>query len=29
MAKVDKPLKYDANRIIGVHGLSRGLDAKF
>jgi hypothetical protein len=23
MAKVDKPLKYDANHIIGVHGLSR------
>jgi hypothetical protein len=23
MAKIDKPLKYDANRIIGVHGLKR------
>jgi hypothetical protein len=23
MAKVDKPLKYDANHIIGVHGLER------
>ena len=24
MAKNDRPLKYDANRIIGVHGLKRG-----
>jgi hypothetical protein len=23
MAKIDKPLKYDANHIIGVHGLKR------
>jgi hypothetical protein len=23
MAKVDKPLKYDANHIIGIHGLER------
>lgn len=23
MAKIDKPLKYDANNIIGVHGLKR------
>jgi hypothetical protein len=23
MAKVDKPMKYDANRIIGIHGLER------
>ena len=28
MAKADKPLKYDANHIIGVHGLSRGLDCE-
>jgi hypothetical protein len=28
MSKVDKPLKYDANRIIGVHGLARGLDCE-
>jgi hypothetical protein len=25
MAKIDKPLKYDANHIIGVHGLGRGI----
>jgi hypothetical protein len=25
MTKLDKPLKYDANRIIGVHGLKRGI----
>jgi hypothetical protein len=26
MAKIDRPMKYDANNIIGVHGLKRGLD---
>jgi hypothetical protein len=25
MAKADRPLKYDANRIIGVHGLKKGI----
>ena len=28
MAKLYKPLKYDANRIIGVHGLKRGLECE-
>jgi hypothetical protein len=27
-AKTDKPLKYDANHIIGVHGLARRLDCE-
>jgi hypothetical protein len=28
MARIDKPLKYDANHIIGVHGLEKGLDCE-
>jgi hypothetical protein len=28
MAKIDKPLKYDANRIIGEHELKQGLDCE-
>ena len=27
MARIDIPLKYDANQIIGVHQLKRGLDS--
>ncbi|MEY4903192.1 MAG: hypothetical protein RLZZ292_1007 [Bacteroidota bacterium] len=29
MAKTEIPLKYDANRIIGVHGLERGLECDY
>jgi hypothetical protein len=25
MARIDRPMKYDANHIIGVHGLSRNI----